>query len=64
MYSAIFMYHLYYFPFSSFFQHHMWRGWGYIILVIVLALLFNLNSFFEFTYGTYDEVYCAGGCEG
>ena len=42
----------------------MWRGWGYIILVIVLAVLFNLNSFFELTYGTYDEIYCAVGCEG
>ena len=30
----------------------MWRGWGYIILVIVLAVLFNLNHFFELTYGT------------
>jgi len=38
--------------------HHMWRGWGYIILVIVLAVLFNLHHFFELTYGTYDQSYC------
>ena len=44
----------------------MWRGWGYVILVIVLAVFFNLNTFFEFTYGTYSEIYCAeaSGCEG
>jgi len=43
--------------------HHMWRGWGYVILVIVLAVFFNLNTFFEFTY---SEIYCAeaSGCEG
>jgi len=41
--------------------HHMWRGWGYIILVIVLAVLFNLHHFFELTYGTYDQLYCAEG---
>jgi len=46
--------------------HHMWRGWGYVILVIVLAVVFNLNTFFELTYGTYSEIYCAeaSGCEG
>merc|ERR1712037_10678 len=46
--------------------HHMWRGWGYVILVIVLAVFFNLNTFFEFSYGTYSEIYCAeaSGCEG
>ena len=54
------------FPFECLFQHHMWRGWGYVILVIVLAVVFNLNTFFEFTYGTYSEIYCAeaSGCEG
>ena len=37
-----------------------------MILVIVLAVFFNLNTFFEFTYGTYSEIYCAeaSGCEG
>jgi len=45
--------------------HHMWRGWGYMTLVIVAAVFFNINSFFEFTYGTYRQTYCAdGGCEG
>ena len=51
-----------FFYFKAFeFQHHMWRGWGYIILVIVLAVLFNLHHFFELTYGTYDQLYCAEG---
>ena len=54
------------FPFECLFQHHMWRGCGYVILVILLAVFFNLNTFFEFTYGTYSEIYCAeaSGCEG
>ena len=48
-----------FFYFKAFeFQHHMWRGWGYIILVIVLAVLFNLHHFFELTFGTYDQSYC------
>ena len=44
-----------------FFQHQMWRGWGYIILVIVLAVLFNLHHFFEMTYDTIDQTYCNEG---
>ena len=39
----------------------MWRGWGYIILVIVLAVLFNLHHFFEMTYDTIDQTYCNEG---
>jgi len=41
--------------------HHMWRGWGYIFLVIVFAVLFNLHHFFELTYDTYDQTYCNEG---
>merc|ERR1711953_1141464 len=41
---------------SKSFWHHMWRGWGWVILVIVLSVLFNLNAFFEFTYIRSDDL--------
>merc|ERR1719447_2424893 len=29
--------------------HHLWRGWGYVILVIFLSVVFNIHTFFELT---------------
>jgi len=29
--------------------HHLWRGWGYVILVIFFSVVFNIHTFFELT---------------
>ena len=38
-------------------QHDMWSGWGYVILVTLFSILFNLNTFFELTYDTAEICY-------
>ena len=30
-------------------QHHLWRGWGYVVLVIFFSVVFNVHTFFELT---------------
>merc|ERR1719474_182142 len=29
--------------------HHLWRGWGYVVLVIFFSVVFNVHTFFELT---------------
>ena len=35
--------------FMSSLQHHLWKGWGYVILVIFFSIVFNIHTFFELT---------------
>ena len=30
-------------------KHHLWRGWGYVVLVIFFSVVFNVHTFFELT---------------